>query len=128
MFAAKSNLDGLSAHDILLTDAKDFTFGEKLFKIAVLETTNPDASLSKRADLEVEMENIISTEHLTGMFFFVVNILTSEATLLTVQEEDLQVAEKAFETKHGDDGLVNLPGVVSRKKQIVPAIEKVALS
>ncbi len=125
MFAAKSNLDGMSAHDILLTDAKDFNFGDKLFKIGVLETTNPDASLSKRTELEAEMKNIISGESLAGMFFFVVNILTSESTLVTVQPSDLEIAEEAFGATRQENGLLILPGIVSRKKQIVPSIEKV---
>lgn len=126
MFAAKSNLDGMSAHDILSTDAKDFEFGNKIYKIAVLETTTPDQALGKRSELETEMKKMKEEGSLAGMFFFVVDILNSNAVLMTTGEEETIIAEKAFGITN-EAGLLTLPGIVSRKKQIVPAIEKVVL-
>ncbi len=124
MFAAKSNLDGLSTREILLTDAKDFKFGEALYKIGVLETTNPDQAIAKRAELTAEMNILKTEESLAGMMFFVVDIIKGNAVLLTASEEDLLLAEKAFGVARDASGLLILPGIVSRKKQIVPAFEK----
>lgn len=124
MFAAKSNLEGLSPEQILTTDAKDFKFGEGLYKIAVLETTNPQQALEKRLELEAAMNNMKQSENLTGMMFFVVDIIKSNAVLLTSSAADSELAQKAFSVTPDESGVIMLPGVVSRKKQIVPAFEK----
>jgi manganese-dependent inorganic pyrophosphatase len=62
--------------------------------------------------------------HLAGMMFFVVDIIKSSAVLLTSSEEDLKLGEKAFSVT-AENGVLTLPGIVSRKKQIVPAFEKI---
>lgn len=128
MFAAKSNLEGMSAHDVLLTDAKDFDFNQKLFKLAVLETTNPQQAIDRRAELEAEMKAVKSADNLAGIMFFVVDIINSEAVAITTDESEVGIIEQAFNVQRDATGLVKLPGIVSRKKQIVPAIEKAVLS
>ncbi len=124
MFTAKSNLDGLTSEQILLTDAKDFKFGENLYKIAVLETTNPQQALEKRVELEGAMNTLKTKENLAGMMFFVIDIVMSNAVLLVSSQADLELAQKAFNVAPDPTGVIVLPGVVSRKKQIVPAFEK----
>jgi manganese-dependent inorganic pyrophosphatase len=125
MFAAKSNLEGMSAYDILTSDHKNFKFGENTYKVAVLETTDPQQSLSRKAELLTEMQNIKTNENLAGVFFFVVDILKTEATLIVSDEELRVLAEKAFGQAWNEDTMY-LPGVVSRKKQIIPPLEKAA--
>lgn len=125
MFAAKSNLAGMSPQQILLTDAKDFEFGGKVYKIAVMETTDPSQPLAMRADLEVEIEKMKQAENLAGMFFFVVDIVNSNAKLFTTSEVEKSAAEKAFNMQFDETGIMTLPGVVSRKKQIAPVLESV---
>ncbi|MBP9687723.1 manganese-dependent inorganic pyrophosphatase [Candidatus Woesebacteria bacterium] len=124
MFAAKSNLDGLTDEQILLTDAKDFEFGGAIYKIGVLETTAPNQALAKKDSLVVAMNTLKQKENLAGMMFFVVDIIQSSAVLLTSSEEDLKLGEKAFSVT-AENGVLTLPGIVSRKKQIVPAFEKI---
>ncbi len=128
MFEAKSNLDGMDAQDILSMDAKDFDFGGKIYKIAVLETTNPSSALEKKVALLAQMTTIKADNALAGMFFFIVDILKSEAVLLTTTEEELVAAEKAFSATRDESKLLFLPGIVSRKKQIAPKIEEAILS
>jgi manganese-dependent inorganic pyrophosphatase len=60
-------------------------------------------------------------------FFFVVDILKSEATLLVSDPQEKSLALEAFKATSDMDLLV-LPGVVSRKKQIIPVLEPVIAS
>ena len=53
---------------------------------------------------------------------FVVDILNEEATLLIPNDMVKQIAEKSFEAKVTGDVVV-LPGIVSRKKQIIPSLK-----
>lgn len=128
LFAAKSDLTGMSATQILTTDSKDFDFGGKVYKLAVLETTAPAKALEMRAELADEIEVIKSQEGLAGMMFFIVDIVNSEAHLFVTSEHEAQIARKAFNADFDETGIMRLPGVVSRKKQIAPMVEQAALS
>jgi manganese-dependent inorganic pyrophosphatase len=128
MFAAKSNLEGMSAADILTSDHKNFKFGENTFKVAVLETTDPQQALNLKDALIAEMQIVKTNENLAGVFFFIVDILKSEATLMVSDESLRGLAEKAFARNWEADGTMHLPGVVSRKKQMVPPLEKAAVA
>ena len=123
MFAAKSNLDGMSAAELITSDAKDYELNGSNYKVGVLETTDPSQALEMQDDLVDAMTEIVENEGLDGIFFFVVDIIRSEATLVIASEVEEVLAKDAFEAEVVD-GLMVLPGVVSRKKQIVPNIEK----
>lgn len=125
MFAAKSDLTGMSARDILNSDQKNFDFGGQKYKVAVLETTDPTEALEMEADLRSEMDLLASEENLMGVFFFVVDILNSSSTLIASNEKSQTIAEKAF-SEVFEEGKMQLKGIVSRKKQMVPALEQAA--
>ncbi|KXK27093.1 MAG: putative manganese-dependent inorganic pyrophosphatase [candidate division WS6 bacterium OLB20] len=123
MFAAKSDLSGMDTAAILTMDSKVFDLGGKV-RVSVLETTDPQVAKDMTDDLKTGMEKMTADEGLDHMFFFIVDILNSEAFLLASSDEARAAAEKAFEgTFEGD--YLRLPGVVSRKKQMIPALEGV---
>lgn len=124
MFAAKSDISDMSAKQVLETDYKDFDFGGKNYRICSIETTKPEFTLNRIAEFRSEVEQVKTSQNLAGVFVFVVDIIAGQATMFcTNGAEDF--AEKAFGVKF-EAGLMQLPGVVSRKKQIVPAFEKAA--
>lgn len=124
MFNAKSDLSGMSVRDVLTVDSKVFDFNGKKVRISVIETTNPDNAKSMREEVSAEMAQTKKQENLDYMFFFIINILTTSAELLSGSEEENKLSEKAFgETFSGS--YMSLPGVVSRKKQIAPKLESV---
>jgi manganese-dependent inorganic pyrophosphatase len=122
MFAAKSDLTGMSVKDILTVDSKVFSLGGKKVRISLLETTLPANALALRSQLELTLRELKQSEDLDGAFFFVVDIVKSEATLIVPSPFEQEVGERAFAAQFVD-GIALLPGVVSRKKQIVPGIE-----
>ncbi len=123
MFAAKSDLSGMSAKDVLKSDSKIFELGGKKVRISVLETTKPENSLDMKEELKSAMEELKSEEGLDGAFFFAVDILKTESTLVVNGDWEREIAEKAFGSEFDGETML-LPDVVSRKKQIVPNIEK----
>ena len=73
------------------------------------------------------MENARQENSLDLVFFMLTNILTESTDLICEGNGALQLAEKAFHTEPDESGeqtepLVRLPGGVSRKKQLIPAL------
>lgn len=124
MFAAKSDLTGMSIKDILTVDSKVFPMGDKKVRISVLETTKPQNAINMKPELVNEMVQLKNEEKSDHFFFFVVDILNSEATLITTDEIEKKYAEEAFGKKFSGD-ILTLLGVVSRKKQMTPQLESV---
>ena len=61
------------------------------------------------------------------MLFFVVDIINEEATFVGVSDTASQLVSNAFHTNVDEDCMAVLPGVLSRKKQIVPALERASM-
>jgi len=124
MFEAKSDLSGMSGKDILLSDSKIFALKGNKMRIAVLETTKPENSLKMLDELKKAAEELKKEEGLDGLFFFTVDILNTKSHLIVFGDMEEELAKKAFGEEF-ENGVMELDGVVSRKKQMVPGIEKV---
>lgn len=124
LFSAKSDLTGMSAEDILLSDSKVFQMGTKKVRVAVLETAKPENVLSMKDDLISAMNSLKQKEGSDYLFFYAVDILNNSAEMMVSTEEEKQLGGKAHNTVF-NGGTLSLPGVVSRKKQMVPNLEKV---
>ncbi|MEM9242381.1 MAG: DHHA2 domain-containing protein, partial [Pseudomonadota bacterium] len=84
-----------------------------------LETTAPDVVLSRKDSLMTSMGDVASEDGVDQVLLFVVDILNEEATLLVPNDLVKSVAEKSFAASVDGDSVV-LPGIMSRKKQIIP--------
>ncbi|RXV62664.1 manganese-dependent inorganic pyrophosphatase [Roseovarius sp. A46] len=119
MFAAKSDVSAFSDAELLRMDSKEYEVGGKAFRVSVLETTAPATVLDRKASLMDSMTTVAAEDGVDQVLLFVVDILNEEATLLVPNDLVKTVAEKSFgATVSGD--VVVLPGVMSRKKQIIP--------
>ena len=121
MFAAKSDVSAHSDAELLLMDAKKYSVGDKTFRISVLETTSPEQILSRKDGLIAAMPQVAAEDGADAVLLFVIDILREEATLLVPGDLVRQVAEKSFGVSVSGDTVV-LPGIMSRKKQIIPAL------
>ncbi|MEQ8988047.1 MAG: manganese-dependent inorganic pyrophosphatase [Marinovum algicola] len=119
MFAAKSDVSAFSDAELLRMDSKEYEAGGKKFRVSVLETTAPDMVLSRKDSLMESMKAVASEDGVDQVLLFVVDILQEEATLLVPNDLVKTVAEKSFNATVSGDTVV-LPGVMSRKKQIIP--------
>ena len=119
MFAAKSDVSAFSDAELLRMDSKEYAIDGTKFRISVLETTSPETVLSRKDSLMSEMTTVAQQDGVDQVLLFVVDILNEQASLLIPNDLVKTIAEKSFNaTVTGD--IVVLPGVVSRKKQIIP--------
>lgn len=120
MFAAKSDVSAFSDAELLRLDSKEYEVGGKSFRVSVLETTSPETVLARKEGLVSAMPAVAEEDGVDQVLLFIVDILREESTMLVPNDLTKQVAEKSFATVVGDADTVVLPGVVSRKKQIIP--------
>jgi len=119
MFAAKSDISAFSDAELLRMDSKEYTVSDTKFRVSVLETTAPATVLARKDSLMSAMETVASEDGVDQVLLFVVDILNQEATLLVPNDFVRTLALKSFGAQADGDTLV-LPGVMSRKKQIIP--------
>ncbi|HEX8974683.1 MAG TPA: manganese-dependent inorganic pyrophosphatase [Patescibacteria group bacterium] len=121
MFKAKSSLEGISIADIITLDYKTFEMGDKNVGVGTWETTFPESVNEKKDEILEALKAKKIDQKLDYIFFMVVDILKQHCDLYLVGEEEKGLAEKVFAGSVEND-LMQLPGVVSRKKQIVPQL------
>ncbi len=122
LFAAKSDVSAFSDAELLRMDSKEYTVAGKDLRVSVLETTSPKTVLDRKASLMAAMTDVAKEDGADQVLLFVVDILAEEATLLIPNDLVKQMAEASFGVKVTGDTVV-LPGVMSRKKQIIPALK-----
>ena len=122
MFAAKSDVSSFSDAELLRIDSKEYNVAGKELRVSVLETTSPAVVLDRKASLMASMEGVAKEDGADQVLLFVVDILKEEATLLVPNDLVKQLAEASFGCKVSGDTVV-LPGIMSRKKQIIPALK-----
>ncbi|KPA20961.1 putative manganese-dependent inorganic pyrophosphatase [Shimia sp. SK013] len=122
MFAAKSDVSSFADAELLRMDSKEYEVDGTKFRVSVLETTSPATVLDRKASLMDTMTTVASEDGVDQVLLFVVDILNEESTLLVPNDLVKSVAAKSFDVTADGDAIV-LPGVVSRKKQIIPNLK-----
>jgi manganese-dependent inorganic pyrophosphatase len=122
MFAAKSDVSSFSEAELLRMDSKEFEVDGKKLRVSVLETTSPASVLDRKDALMAAMPGVATDDGADQVLLFVVDILNEEATLLVPNELTKSIAEKSFDATVSGDTVV-LPGIMSRKKQIIPNLK-----
>ncbi|MBO9433507.1 manganese-dependent inorganic pyrophosphatase [Ruegeria sp. R13_0] len=122
MFAAKSDVSSFSDAELIRMDSKEYEVDGTKFRVSVLETTVPGVVLDRKGSLAASMVDVAKEDGVDQVLLFVVDILNEEATLLVPNELVKTVAEKSFGASVDGDAVV-LPGIMSRKKQIIPNLK-----
>ena len=129
MFSAGSNLKGKSDGDIFYQDFKRFTVGNSVFGIGQITSLNAVELKDLRTRMSAYTEKEREQHEIDMMFFMLTNILTESTDLICTGQGAEQLIANAFHVKdedmenvRGQTGIVKLPGVVSRKKQLAPQI------
>jgi len=122
MFAAKSDVSSFSEAELLRMDSKEFDLDGTNLRVSVLETTSPAPLLERKDALMAEMPRVAEADGAAQVLLFIVDILKEEATLLVPNDMVKHIAEQSFGAEVSGDTVV-LPGVMSRKKQIIPNLK-----
>lgn len=122
MFEAKSDISAFSDAELIRMDSKEFEVDGTKFRVSVLETTAPKLVLDRKASLIASFADVAKEDGVDEVLLFVVDILNEEATLFIPNDLVKGVAEKSFDATVDGDAVV-LPGIMSRKKQIIPNLK-----
>lgn len=128
MFAAASNLKGKSNKEIFYQDFKQFEAGKLTFGVGQISSVNVEELEELKERMLPYLKEAIKAHGMDMLFFMLTNILTESTELLCEGTGAKQLIVKAFhlDTENDNDTeneqIVSLPGVVSRKKQLVPGI------
>jgi manganese-dependent inorganic pyrophosphatase len=122
MFEAKSDVSAFSDAALLRMDSKEYNVAGKELRVSVLETTAPKVVLDRKDSLMASMVDVAKEDGADQVLLFVVDIIREEATLLVPNDLVKQMAEASFGCTVTGDTVV-LPGIMSRKKQIIPMLK-----
>lgn len=118
LFAAGSALEGLSAADILDIDRKPFSFGQYTTSISQVNTIDFDNFPCPDDELLLAMEAYAVQSGVSLVVLMITDIVSCGSRVLFCGKAR-QMAAEAFGASNNS---VYMPGVVSRKKQIVPKL------
>ena len=129
MFSAGSNLKDKSDEEIFYQDFKRFTSGKVTIGVGQITSLNGGELDKLKGRMEAFMEKALENNGLDMIFFMLTNILTETTELIREGQGALQLAGKAFhqdiellEEEGLKEPVLRLPGVVSRKKQLIPEL------
>jgi len=122
LFEAKSDVSAFSDAALLRMDSKEYNVDGTELRVSVLETTAPKVLLDRKASLMASMPAVAKEDGADQVLLFVIDILKEEATLLVPNDLVKKIAEASFGCTVTGDTVV-LPGIMSRKKQIIPALK-----
>jgi len=122
MLKAGTNLDSKTTQELIDMDAKSFDMNGTSVRVAQVNTVDVNDTLKRESDFvkDIKAEN---DKNGYGLFVLLItNILTSDTTGIIIGADDaIAKFETALNTKVSDNKAA-LPGVVSRKKQVVPPL------
>ncbi len=121
MFAAGSNLSSKSPEEIFYQDFKKFAFGDTSFGVGQITSMTQHELDAIKDKLLPYMEKALGDHGVPMLFFMLTNILQGTTELLCAGTGSRKLALEAFHLSEDVENIV-LQDVVSRKKQIIPAI------
>lgn len=122
MLKAGTDLDDFSAEELINLDAKSLDKEGTKFVIAQVNTVSIEDVLKRQNELEEAINNAIAEKGLSLFVLAITDILNSNSEIIALGEKT-DAVEKAFDVKL-ENNRAFLEGVVSRKKQLLPFIDK----
>ncbi|OXS59850.1 manganese-dependent inorganic pyrophosphatase [Cohnella sp. CIP 111063] len=120
MLKAGADLSDKTIAQLISLDAKEFSMGQAKVEIAQVNAVDVNDVLSKQAELEDALTNIINEKGLDLFLFVVTDILNNDSVGLALGKA-ADAVEAAYNVKIENNRAL-LKGVVSRKSQIVPVL------
>lgn len=124
MLKAGADLGDLTPAQIAKTDSKPFSFGKYKAIVAQISVMDTADILAKKAELVAAMQELCKNEGYDMSLLMVTDIMEESTELVFVGEPKQLIADAFGKDASGDS--IYLPGVMSRKKQIVPQLTEAA--
>ncbi len=120
MLKAGTNLDKYTEEELINLDAKTMEKENIKYVIAQVNTVSIPDVLKRKEKIEHEINKVIEAKGLSLFVFVITDIVNSNSTAIVLGERTDAIS-KTYEIR---DNLAEMPGVVSRKKQVLPLVEK----
>lgn len=120
MLKAGADLSDKTLEELLSLDAKEFGIGNYKVEIAQVNTVDVNDVMGRQSDLEDLIYRRIAEKGLDLFFFVITDILNNDSIAIAIGNQ-AEKAEKAFKVPFVNN-VALLQGIVSRKKQVVPAL------
>ena len=120
MLKAGTDLSSFTPAEILTIDAKEADIKGKKVIVAQVNTASIPEVMKLKDELEKAINNTISEKNLDLFMFLITDIVNSNSQTIALGKE-ASIVEKSYNVKL-ENNTAFLPGVVSRKKQVIPVI------
>ena len=120
MFAAGSDLSSKTPDEILYQDFKRFEFGDLNIGIGQITSMDEEELQNIKHRLLPYIQEVYQKEDMDMIFFMLTDVIKESTELICCGKNSEALVEEAFHKKVEND-CAQLPGVVSRKKQLVPS-------
>ena len=122
MFEAGEKLDGKTAEEVFLQDFKVFMCGDIRFGVAQGSYMTRKNLTAAEALLKPYLEEARNKQNVEDIYMLLTDVPKEESVVIGSGRYAAEVLADGFETQPAEDGSFTLPGVVSRKKQFIPAL------
>ena len=122
MFEAGEKLDGKTAEEVFLQDFKVFMCGDIRFGVAQGSYMTRKNLLAAEALLQPYLEEARNKQNVEDIYMLLTDVPKEESVVICNGRYAAEVLSDGFETQPAADASWTLPGVVSRKKQFIPAL------
>lgn len=121
MFDAGSNLKGKTAEEICFMDFKQFAVNQMTFGVGQINSMNQEELDAIKEKVSGCLETLREKHGLDMIYFMLTNIIEESTELLCCGHGAKAIVIGAFDLSEDEEKAL-LKGVVSRKKQLVPAL------
>ncbi len=122
MFEAGEKLDGKTAEEVFLQDFKVFMCGDIRFGVAQGSYMPRKNLLAAENLLRPYLEEARNKQNVEDIYMLLTDVPKEESVVISDGRYAAEVLADGFDTHPAEDGSWTLPGVVSRKKQFIPAL------
>lgn len=122
MFEAGEKLDGKTAEEVFLQDFKVFMCGDIRFGVAQGSYMTRKNLTAAEDLLQPYLEEARNKQNVEDIYMLLTDVPKEESVVISSGRYAAEVLADGFETQPAADGSFTLPGVVSRKKQFIPAL------
>lgn len=122
MFEAGEKLDGKTPEEVFLQDFKVFMCGDIRFGVAQGSYMTRKNLQAAQALLQPYLEEARNKQNVEDIYMLLTDVPKEESVVICAGRYAAEVLSNGFESRPAADGSWTLPGVVSRKKQFIPAM------
>ena len=122
MLKAGTDLSDFTPDELINIDSKPFNTNGVKYQVAQVNTASIETVLKDKKDIENAMQKFMDANDEDLFLLLITDILENNSQIIALGNRQ-DIVEKAFNVKL-EDNMAFLPGVVSRKKQVVPVLDK----